>query len=108
MRVRIIMMFMVVPMRMAMMLMSMPFRRAFLLVAYPHINFRGGDPAAHYLPDFDPRAEPKRLHGFFQQRRRHPGVHQRAEKHVAADAGKALKVRNSHGASHRMERMHES
>jgi hypothetical protein len=34
---------------------------------------------------------------FLEQARRDPGIDQSAEKHIAADAGKTIKISNAHG-----------
>ena len=55
-----------------------------------HIHLGGADAAAVHLRDLDPGAETERVRGFLKQRRRHAGIEQGAQQHVAADAGKAV------------------
>ena len=61
-----------------------------------NIDLGRRDPSTHDARNLQPGAEIKRRNRFFQQLWRHTGVYQRAEKHVAADAGKTIEVRNTH------------
>src|SRR3954447_20127996 len=66
---------------------------------HPHIHFRGRDAAAGYARDFQAGAYTERRNRVLQQFRRDSGVNKRAQKHVATDTGKALKISNSHRES---------
>src|SRR5437899_773289 len=61
-----------------------------------NIHLGGRDPAAHHPRDFQPRAHLQSRNRLLQQSRRNSSIHQRAQKHVAADAGKTFKVGNAH------------
>ena len=64
--------------------------RQILLPVDVNIHLRGRNPAAYHTRNFQPRSDTECRHGFFQQPRRNSGIHQRAQKHVAAHAGKTL------------------
>src|ERR1700743_1355360 len=66
-------------------------------VADPDIDFGRRNSAADYTRNLQLRAHAKRRDGLFQQLGRNSGIDQGAEKHIAADAGKAFKVCDSHG-----------
>ena len=68
-----------------------------LLPVYPHIHLGSSNPAAIHARNLEPRPEIERCHSFFKHRRRHARIDQDAEKHVAAHAGKTLKIDNAHG-----------
>lgn len=61
-----------------------------------HVYFGCGKAAAHHLAHLQPRAYIQRGGRFFQHPKRHTGIDQRAQKHVAADAGKAFQIANTH------------
>src|SRR5271157_1227338 len=74
------------------------FARHVFLAVHNDINFGRRNAIA-----IDPRhlqrgtnVEP--LHRLLQQLERNARVHQRAKKHIAADAGKAFEVSNAHGS----------
>jgi hypothetical protein len=60
------------------------------LAVDPDIYFRGRDSAAHCPRNLQPSSYPERGDRLFQQPRRYSGIHERAQKHIAAHAGKAL------------------
>ena len=70
--------------------------RQILLPIHPNIHFRSRNPAAHNARNFQPRPHVQRRHSLLQQRSRNSGVHQRAQEHIAADAGKTLKIGYAH------------
>src|SRR5260370_18533140 len=72
------------------------FARQIFFAVDDHINFRRTDAAAIYTRDLEPRSDVERSDGFLQQPERASGVQQRAQKHVAADAGKTIEVGNAH------------
>src|SRR5215831_2174254 len=55
-----------------------------------HINLCGRDSTAGDARDFEARADIEGSDCVLEQFRRHSGIHQGAEKHVAADARKAV------------------
>src|SRR5215813_10596206 len=55
-----------------------------------HINFGRADAATVHAGDFQARVYGESFDGLLQQLRRNSGVHQRAEKHVAADPGETF------------------
>ena len=61
-----------------------------------NIHLGSGNPAAHDAGNFQPRPNSERRHSFFEHGSRNSGIHQRAQKHIAAHAGKTLKVGNAH------------
>ena len=67
-----------------------------LFPIHPNIRLRSRNPATHYPGKFQPRPNSERRHSFFQRLRPNSGIHKRAQKHVAAHAGKTLKVGNAH------------
>ena len=70
-------------------------RQVFLSV-HPNIYLCRRDPTAHHPRYFQPRPHVQSRNSLLQQRRRDPGIHQRSQKHVAADSRKTLKVGNAH------------
>lgn len=61
------------------------------------IDLGSGQPAAADLPHFKMRANVQRGSRFLKQRKGHACVDKRAKQHVAADAGEALQISDSHG-----------
>src|SRR5271163_459588 len=70
--------------------------RQILLSIHVNIHFSSRNPAAHHPRNLQSRSDSKRRHSFFQDRRRNSGIHQRAQKHIAAHAGKTLEVGYAH------------
>lgn len=70
--------------------------RQILLSTDPHIHLGRRNSAAHHRQNFEPRPQVQRRDSPLQQRLGHSRIHQRSQKHVAADPGKALKIRNAH------------
>jgi hypothetical protein len=70
--------------------------RQFLLPVDENIHFGRSDSAAIHSRNFQPRSDIQSCGSIFQELRRNSSVHQRAQKHVAADAGKAVEVSNAH------------
>ena len=66
--------------------------------SFEHIYFCRRNAAAVYGREFECCADIQRLRGLFKQRAGNTGVHEGAQKHVAADSGKAFKISNSHGS----------
>ncbi len=64
--------------------------RRILLPIHPHIHLGGRDPAARHPRNLQPRLQVQARDSFLQQPGRNSGIHQRAQKHVAAHAGKTL------------------
>ena len=62
-----------------------------------HVNLGSCEAAAADSPHFEMRAEIQRGRCFFEQGKRHARIHKRAKQHVAADAGEALQISDSHG-----------
>lgn len=91
----------IMPMIMLMIFMSMRMITRtggpLLLPIHPHIHFGRRNPAAIDLRDAQSRTELQRSHSSLQQVRRHARIDQGAQKHVAAHAGKTIKVGNAHG-----------
>jgi hypothetical protein len=67
-----------------------------LLPIHPNVRLGRRNSTAHYTRKFQSRANVQRSHGLLQKLGPHSGIYQCAKKHVAADAGKALKVRYPH------------
>ena len=61
-----------------------------------HIHLGPGDSAAAYLARFKPRAHPQRRSRLLKKRKRHSRIHQGAQQHIAAYAGKAFQITSSH------------
>jgi hypothetical protein len=66
-------------------------------IADEHIDLGAGDAAAQHLAPFQTRTHIERSHSFFEPLKGHARIHKGAQQHVAADARKTFKVRNSHG-----------
>ena len=60
------------------------------------IDLGSGQPAAADLAHFEMRANVQRSSRFLEQGKRHACIDKRAEQHVAADAGEALQISDSH------------
>jgi hypothetical protein len=71
-----------------MMIMAMTVPMLFILA--PYIDFRRRNSAAVHPRNLQLRANIQRRNRIFQQARGHTRIHQRAQKHVAADAGKTV------------------
>ena len=89
---------MLLPMRMIVPILLFPEHLAWqvLFSAAIDINFCRRDPTSHDAGYFEPCAHIERRDCVFQQLRRHAGIHQCTQKHVATDAGETLKVGNTH------------
>ena len=61
-----------------------------------HIDFGGCQPATDHLARCDARADIQGRCRFGKYRNRNAGIDHGAEQHVAADAGKAVQVGNTH------------
>ena len=61
-----------------------------------HTHFGGADPAAVYSFDLEPSLDSERRDGLAKQFGVDSGVHQSAQHHVSADAGKAVEISDSH------------
>ena len=72
------------------------FPRHVLLAIHPHVDLGCRNSVANDSRNLQPCAHAQRRDGFFQHPRRYSGVDERAQEHVAAHAGKALKIRNAH------------
>src|SRR5258708_990013 len=85
-------------MRMRMRRLPLPIHlpRQILLPIHPNVHLNRRNPAAHHARNFQPRPHVQRRHSLLQQRSRNSGVHQRAQKHVAADARETLKIGYAH------------
>lgn len=70
--------------------------RQILLTIHPDIYFGGRDPAAYYPRYFQPRPHVQSGNCVFEQLRRNSGIDEGAHEHVAADAGKTLKISDAH------------
>jgi hypothetical protein len=55
-----------------------------------HIDLGSGNPSSRHERDIQPGAEVECRDRFLQQFRRHSRVHEGAQEHVAADAGKTV------------------
>src|SRR5271166_3360421 len=62
-----------------------------------HINLCGGNPRAVNPRPLQRNPQIERCHRSLEQFKRNSGVHQRAEEHIAADTGKSVQIRYSHG-----------
>ena len=71
--------------------------RPFLLAIHPDIYLGRRDATAIHARNLQPRSKIQRRHRPLQQFWRHARVDQGAQKHVAAHAGKTLKVSSAHG-----------
>ena len=81
-------------MRLGMVTVTVAFREGTCL---KHMHLGAGDSAAVYGFDFQACVEIECSRCIVQNLRRNAGVKQRSEKHVAGDAGKAIKISNTHG-----------
>ena len=66
---------------------------------FDYIHLGGRYPAAIHARNFQLSSDVQRHDRVLQNLCGHAGIHQGAEEHVAADAGKAIKVSNSHAGS---------
>jgi len=66
------------------------FPRQILLAFHPDVDFGRRNPAARYPGNLKLCSMPQRCRPPLQQLRRHYGVHQGAQKHIAANPRKAL------------------
>src|SRR6185437_14929224 len=73
-----------------------------------NIHLGGANAAAVHPGNLQPGAYPQRLDGLLQQLSGHTRVQQRAQKHVAADAGEAVKVGNAHSYLAKIRRITEA
>jgi len=64
--------------------------------ACQHVDLRAGQTAADDFTRLDPRSHIECRSGFRQHRYRNPRIHHGAQQHVAADAGKAVQIGNTH------------
>ncbi len=92
---------------MLLLLRPVHFTRHVLLAIDPNVNLRCRNAATYNTGDLQVRAYVQRRHGIFEYLRRNSGVDQRAQEHVSADSGKALKIRNPHKSSPKRHRDHE-
>ena len=72
------------------------FTRQFLFTMNVDVQLGGRDPAAIHSRNLQPRSNFKRRDRVLEQLRWNSCIHQGAEKHVAADAGKAVEVSYAH------------
>src|SRR5436190_21646533 len=63
-----------------------------------HIQFYRTDAAALHPRNLQAGIHAQCLHGLCEDLRRYSGIQQRAQKHVAADPGEALKISNPHSS----------
>ena len=89
------MLFMGVLVRVGVVGMIVPGRR---VLGRKHVDFRRGNTAAAHLARFEPRAYIERGRRLCKVAEGNTGIDQRAQQHVAANAGKALQISNSHQA----------
>ncbi len=66
------------------------FAREFLLAMDQDIDFGSRNPAAIHPRNFQPGTDIEGCHRALEYLRGHTGIEQRAEKHVAANAGKTI------------------
>ena len=66
------------------------------LSQYYHVNLGSRDPASVHTRNFQPRTNIQCGDGVLEKLRRHSRIQQRAQKHVTADAGEAIKISNAH------------
>jgi hypothetical protein len=60
------------------------------------VNFGAGDAAADYFARFEARADVEGGGGLFEKGNGDAGVDERAEEHVATDAGEAVEIADTH------------
>jgi len=75
--------------------------RQILLPIHPHIHLRRRNPTPHRPRNLKPRPQSKRRDGLLEQPSRNSSIDKRAQKHIAAHAGKAFKVGNAHKENRR-------
>ncbi len=73
------------------------FARQVLFAVGVDIDFGRRNSASHHARNLQPRADIERRDRVLQKFGRHPGIHQRAQKHVATDAGETVEVGYAHG-----------
>ena len=61
-----------------------------------HVHFGCGQAATVHLAHLQPRTNVQRSRGLRKASEGNARIHQRSQQHVAADAGKALQIANSH------------
>ena len=66
--------------------------RHIFLALDPDVHLGRGNPTAHHSRNLQLRSEAERGHRVLQQARRHSGIYQSAEEHIAADAGKTFEI----------------
>jgi hypothetical protein len=71
----------------------------FRVIAGKYVNLGARDAAPNHLPHVKPRTNVQRRNSFRKHFEWHTGIDQSAEKHVTADAGKAIEK----GYAHRFE-----
>ena len=71
--------------------------RQFLFTVDEDIHLGRADAAARHPRDFQARSDVQRRNRIFEELGRHSGIHQGAQKHIAAHAGEAVKVGYAHG-----------
>jgi hypothetical protein len=75
-------------------------RRIFFPVTLPlgceHVYFGRDDSTASHLTNLQPRSDIQGRHALFQHARLDPRVDQRAQEHIAANAGKTIEIRDAH------------
>ncbi len=81
------------PMRVRMRLSSLSLSQ---LLSFKHVYFCGRNPAAVHRLDPQARMQPQRLHRIRKHFSRYPGIKQSAQKHIAGDSGKAIKISKAH------------
>src|ERR1700733_7941027 len=74
--------------------------RQIFLPLHPHIHLSRRNSTPHHPRNLQLRPHSERRHSLLQHARRNPGIHNRAEKHVAAHAGKTFKVSDTHRKNH--------
>ncbi len=62
-----------------------------------NIDLDSGQPAPAYFAHLQTSADVQCASCLFKQGKRHARIHERAKQHVAADAGEALQISDSHG-----------
>src|SRR6266853_3518584 len=67
-----------------------------LFSLHDHINFGRTDPAPIYPRDLQTRPDLERLNGLLEDLGRNSSINQCAQKHIAADSGKAVEVCDPH------------
>lgn len=65
-------------------------------IAGQHVNLRSGDPAAAHFAHLETGANVQGGRSFFKQFEGHACIDECAEQHVAANAGKAFQISNTH------------